>query len=196
MAQANPAAYSAYVGTGQAAEVQAKTDAWVYRHLLERAKAVGDTKGLAELNEAGPPPWTAGAGQKAYQASAPYRGPDISLAEGAKAAFTAPHWTVADVQALSRGRSAYKGTQLERDIAAFDPAQFGLYLAMPVIVIEGADDLTTPAPLAEAWLQRLKAPKKAFITIPNAGHQALVTNNAIFSEALKQKLDAMAIRAN
>jgi pimeloyl-ACP methyl ester carboxylesterase len=196
MAQARPSDFAAYVGTGQAAATQVVSDAWVYQHLLERATAAGDAKGLADLHEAGPPPWTPEAGQKAYRASAPYRGPEVSLAEGAKAAFAAPHWTVADVQALARGRGAYKGTQLERDISNFDLDTFGRSLAMPVIVIEGADDLTTPAPLAAAWVRRIKAPKKAFVVIPDAGHQALITHNEAFSEALKAQLSAPGIRAN
>lgn len=193
MTQARPSDYAAYVGTGQAAATQALSDAWVYEHLLERATAAGDAKGLADLREAGPPPWKPEAAQKAYRASAPYRGPEISLAEGAKAAFTAPHWTVSDVQALARGRSAYKATQLERDLSVFDPDTFGGSLAVPVIVIDGADDLTTPAPLAAAWVHRIKAPKTAFVVIPDAGHQAMLTHNAAFSEALKEQLRALHI---
>jgi pimeloyl-ACP methyl ester carboxylesterase len=196
MAQARPTDYAAYVGTGQAAATQAVSDAWVYQHLLERATAAGDAKGLVDLREAGAPPWQPEAGQKTYRASAPYRGPEISLAEGAKAAFTAPNWTVSDVQALARGRSAYKATQLERDLSTFDPDAFGRSLAVPVIVIDGAEDLTTPAPLAATWVRRLKAPKAAFAVIPDAGHQALITHNAAFSEVLKVKLSALGIRTN
>jgi pimeloyl-ACP methyl ester carboxylesterase len=196
MAQSRPSDYAVYVGTGQAAATQAVSDAWVYEHLLERATAAEDAKALAELRDAGPPPWRPEAGQKAYRASAPYRGAEVSLAEGAKAAFTAPHWTVSDVQALARGRSAYKATQLERDLAIFDPDTFGGSLAVPVIVIDGAEDLTTPAPLAAKWLRRTKAPKKAFAVIAGAGHQALITHNAAFSEALKEKLSALGIPAN
>jgi pimeloyl-ACP methyl ester carboxylesterase len=194
MAQARPSGYAAYVGTGQAAATQAVSDAWVYGHLLERATAAGDAKGLADLHEAGPPPWKPEAGQKAYRASAPYRGAEVSLAEGAKAAFTAPNWTVSDVQALARGRSAYKATQLERDLLAFNPDTFGASFAVPIIVIDGAEDLTTPAPLAAAWVRRAKAPKAAFSVIPGAGHQAMITHNAAFSETLKRKLSTLGVR--
>jgi pimeloyl-ACP methyl ester carboxylesterase len=196
MAQRRPSDYAVYVGTGQAAATQAVSDAWVYDHLLERTAGAGDAKGLADMREAGPPPWKPEAGQMAYRASAPYRGPEVSLAEGAKAAFTAPHWTVSDVQALARGRSAYKTTQLEHDLAVFDPDTFGRSLAVPVIVINGAEDLTTPAPLAAAWLGRIKAPKKAFAVIAGAGHQALITHNAAFSEVLKEKLSSLGIRTS
>ncbi len=196
MAEARPRDYAAYVGTGQAAATQAVSDAWIYQHLLDRAAAAGDARGLTDLREAGPPPWSPEAGQKAYRASAPYRGPELSLAESAKAAFTAPHWTAADVPALARGRSAYKATQLERDILVFDPATFGQALNLPVIVIDGADDVTTPAPFAEQWVRGLKAKRTAFVTIPDAGHQALITHNAAFSTLLKDKLRALGVRAN
>jgi pimeloyl-ACP methyl ester carboxylesterase len=195
MAQAKPQAFSAYVGTGQqGVGSQAQLDAWIYGHLLERAKAAADAKGLADLIAVGAPPWDAKAGQAAYRASAPFRAPDIPFAESARAALTAPNWELADAQALARGRGAYKGTQLEREIAAFEPSRFGLALDMPVIVIEGAEDLTTPAPFAEAWLRRLKAPRKAFVTIPDAGHQVLMTHNAAFTAALKQQLAALGVR--
>jgi pimeloyl-ACP methyl ester carboxylesterase len=193
MAERQPQAFAAYVGTGQAAETQPRVEAWVYQHLLERAAAAGDAERLAAMRSAGPPPWSPEALKTVYAASAPYRGTEISLAEGLKAALTAPHWTPIDIQALARGRSAYRETQLERDIAAFDPERFGRALAVPVIVIEGSDDLTTPAPFAEAWLRRLKAPKKAFATIPGAGHQAWITDNAAFSEILKKELGALRI---
>jgi len=196
MAQARPSAYAAYVGTGQAAAVQAVSDAWVYQRLLDRAAAAGDAKGLADLREAGPPPWSPQAGQQAYRASAAYRGPELSLAESAKAAFSAPYWTTADVQALARGRSAYKATQLERDLLVFDPATFGQALTVPVIVIDGEDDLTTPAPLAAKWLAGLKTKRTAFAVLPGAGHQALITHNAAFSALLKGKLKALRVRAN
>jgi pimeloyl-ACP methyl ester carboxylesterase len=196
MAEARPADYAAYVGTGQAAATQAVSDAWVYQHLLDRAAAADDARSLADLREAGPPPWSPEAGQKAYRASAAYRGPELTLAESAKAAFTAPHWTTPDVQALARGRSAYKATQLERDLLVFDPRSFGQSLTVPVIVIDGADDVTTPAPLAADWVRGLKARKTAFEVIPGAGHQALITHNAAFSALLKAKLGDLRVRAN
>lgn len=197
MAQAKPEFYAAYVGTGQqAASSQLQIDSWIYCHLQDRAKAAGDGQGEAAFRALGPPPWDASARQAAYRASAPYRAPEVPFAEGAKAAMTAPHWAIPDIQALARGRSAYKDTKLERDIAAFDPDRFGLSLAVPVVVIEGAEDLTTPAPLAEAWVRRLKAPKKAFIVIPEAGHQALLTHNAAFTEAMRRQLVLFRADAN
>lgn len=195
MAQARPGAFWAYVGTGQVAAPKAASDAWVYQHLLARAAAAKDAKSLDELKGAGPPPWTPEAGGKAYRAAAAYRGREVSFAGGAMAALTAPYWTLADVQALGQGRAAYRGAQLERDIADFDPARFGQALALPVILIQGADDLTTPTPLAMAWLDGLKAPKKASATIPGAGHQALLTHNAAFDAALKSKLAGLRLAA-
>lgn len=193
MAEARPDLFAAYVGTGQAASAQPERDVWDYAHLLAGAQAAGDANALAALNAVGPPPWRdrASASGKLWAVSAPYRGPSVSDGEAIKAALSAPHWTLADLQALSRGRSAYRETALEREVWTTDYSQFGRTLTVPVLIVQGEDDVTSPTDHARAWLDRMRAPAKALVVIPGAGHQALLTHNAAFGQAMIANLPGL-----
>jgi len=197
MVEALPDLYAAYVGTGQAASAQPERDVWDYAHLLAGAQAAGDANALAALNAVGPPPWRdrAAASGKLWAVSTPYRGPSVSDGDAIKAALSAPHWTIADLQALSRGRSAYRETALEREVWTTDYQRFGRTLSVPVLIVQGVDDLTSPTDHARAWLDRMTAPAKALVVIPGAGHQALLTHNAAFAQAMATTLPALLAKA-
>ncbi len=193
MTQAAPDRFAAYVGTGQAASAQPERDQWIYANLLRRTAAAHDTKGLAVVQAVGPPPWKdrQAASGALWRISAPYRGAQIADAEAVMAALTAPHWTLADLRALVRGRSALKDTRLEREIWASDFQTFGRALPVPTLIIQGADDTTSPTDHARAWLDRLQTPAKAMVVIPRAGHQVLLTDNAAFTRAMSDRLPAL-----
>ncbi len=197
MVAARPDLYAAYVGTGQAASPQPERDVWDYAHLSARAQAAGDTRALDVLKAVGPPPWPdrATASGKLWSVSAPYRGPSVSDGEAIKAALSAPNWTVADLQALARGRSAYKETVLERELWTTDYNRFGRELAVPVLIVQGEDDMTSPTDHARAWLDRMQATAKALVVIPGAGHQALLTHNEAFARAMATTLPGLLARA-
>ncbi len=191
MVEARPTAFASYVGTGQAGGTQAQSDPIVYRTLLDEAAAARDAKTLAALKAAGPPPWTGAAMQQVWRASAPYRAADIGYGTALRAALLAPHWSLSDDFVMAKGRPALKATRLEKQIWAFDPATFGRSLAVPVLVIQGERDLTTPTALARGWFDRLQAPAKRFVVIPGAGHQAMLTHDAAFDRALVAGLQAV-----
>lgn len=191
MVEARPAAFAAYVGTGQASSTQAQSDPVVYRYLLDQAAAAHDAKTSAALKAAGPPPWSRSAVHQVWRASAPYRPPQLSDGDGLRAALLAPHWGLGDVLTLAKGRAALKDTRLEKQIWSFDPATFGAHVAVPVVVIQGARDLTTPTTLARGWFDRLQAPAKTFVAIPGAGHQAMLTDDTAFDRALVAGLRAV-----
>ena len=58
-------------------------------------------------------------------------------------------------------------------------------LAVPVFVIQGAEDSTTPTSLARTYLDSLHAPRKAFATIEGAGHFAVFTKQDAFLTELR-----------
>ena len=59
---------------------------------------------------------------------------------------------------------------------------------MPVFVIQGAEDFTTPTSLAKTYLDALHAPRKAFVTIEGAGHFAVFTKQDVFLKELKERV--------
>ncbi|HTG16728.1 MAG TPA: alpha/beta fold hydrolase, partial [Blastocatellia bacterium] len=58
MAKTRPDLFYAYVGTGQVVNAQ-ENEAVNYVRVLDKAKALGDTKAVAELQASGPPPYPA-----------------------------------------------------------------------------------------------------------------------------------------
>ena len=76
-----------------------------------------------------------------------------------------------------------------------DYATFGRRLDVPVLMIQGEDDVTSPTDHARAWLDRMQAPAKALVVIPGAGHQALLTHNAAFAQAMATSLPGLIAKA-
>jgi proline iminopeptidase len=189
MAEAHPGLYAAFVGTGQAASAQPDRDRWIYADLLSRTRAAGDAKGLAEVEAIGPPPWKdPTAPGRLWRVSAPYRGASVPFAEIARAALTAPNWSLADAQGLLQGRRVFKDTVLEREIWSVDYARFGRALTIPVLLVQGERDMVAPSDHARTWLARLDTPRKALVLIPAAGHDAILTDTAAFTRALNAEL--------
>jgi pimeloyl-ACP methyl ester carboxylesterase len=77
------------------------------------------------------------------------------------------------------------GRALAADMHAEDLFTTAPRLAVPVTVIQGADDWFTPTAPAVAWLDALHAPRKRLVVIDGAGHFALLTHASEVVEALK-----------
>jgi pimeloyl-ACP methyl ester carboxylesterase len=69
-----------------------------------------------------------------------------------------------------------------------DRKLLGGQLAVPVFVIQGAEDYTTPPSLARTYLASLHAPRKAFATIEGAGHFAVFTRRDDFLKQLRTRV--------
>ena len=70
--------------------------------------------------------------------------------------------------------------------SALPPTALTGRFALPVFVIQGSEDFTTPTSLAKTFVDGVDAPRKAFVPI-NGGHFAVFMNS---SEFLKE-LDAL-----
>jgi pimeloyl-ACP methyl ester carboxylesterase len=60
--------------------------------------------------------------------------------------------------------------------------------AVPVFVLQGAEDFTTPTSLARTFVQSIRAPRKAFVTIPESGHFAVFMKRDAFLHELVARL--------
>ena len=60
--------------------------------------------------------------------------------------------------------------------------------AVPVFVIQGAEDYTTPTRLARTFVDSLHSPRKAFATIEGAGHFAVFTKQDAFLTELRARV--------
>ena len=151
MVQQRPELFAAYVGTGQASS-WADTVQFQFDFLKRRYKESGDTGALAALDAIGKPD---PANVKQYFGfSRPIRQP-----------------TNASDTAWLAGLTALIEASVRTDLFAT-----ATHFTIPDYIIQGREDLFAPTPFAEAYFNKVAAPKKRLFIIEDAGHFALATH--------------------
>jgi pimeloyl-ACP methyl ester carboxylesterase len=188
MVKARPDLFYAFVGTGQVAAEFSRSSAVAYTALLQRASRLGNLQAVQELKQIGPPPYKDGKGFGVLHKWAMlFERADVFLASALGFALTAPGYSVGDINDWFDGQSA-SGEHLVPFFDELDRKLLGGELAVPVFVIQGAEDYTTPVSLAKSYLGSLRAPHKAFATIEGAGHFAVFTNQGEFLKDLRAQV--------
>jgi pimeloyl-ACP methyl ester carboxylesterase len=191
MAKARPDLFWAFVGTGQVAD-PAKSYAVAYRALLAKASALGDERAIRELREVGPPPYPGGRGYAVQRRwSNLFEGADVFLAAMFTLALTAPGGRLRDVHEWIDGQGVSAGS-LVPQTRALQAKAVGGDFAVPVFVIQGAEDFTTPTALARAFVDSIRAPRKAFATIAGGGHFAVFMKSSAFLDELVSRVRPLA----
>jgi hypothetical protein len=72
------------------------------------------------------------------------------------------------------------------DIVKDDLPSLGLRFEVPVVFVQGTEDITTVTALAKAYFDRVDAPSKRFVTLAGVGHLAIFTDRAGFLRALEE----------
>jgi pimeloyl-ACP methyl ester carboxylesterase len=174
MAQARPGLFHAYVGAAQLVSYRENLSA-SYRRVIELARAAGDSKTVTTLEALGPPPW-----------SDPR---NIGILRGAartyeaKTAVPAPaSWGVpAPLYATTKDRADYAaganytelqfyGRKGQGMFSTIDLYQLGTAFAVPVFLLQGANDLTTVPEVARRYFDRVNAPQKDFVLVGATAH--------------------------
>lgn len=174
IAKARPDLFIAYMGTGQLVN-RADNDAWSYRKTLGLARAAGDAKTVAMLEGLGAPPWT--------NPRAPGMMRRATRIYEAKAAAAAPaSWFEhGGIYATTQAQADYtkgedfswlqfvgmKGNGMQ---ATLDITKLGYDFAMPVFLVQGAEDLVTVPEVARRYFDAIKAPQKEYFLVPGVGH--------------------------
>ena len=184
MAKARPELFCAFVGAGQVAD-PTRNYVVAYAALVERASREGNSRALRELNEVGPPPYKDGKGFAVQRKwSNLFEGADVFLASTLGFALTAPGYSLADINDWFEGQNV-SAEHLVPQTSVLDPKLLGGEFAVPVFVIQGAEDFSTPTSLAKTYVNSLHAPRKAFATIDGAGHFAVFTKQDVFLKELR-----------
>ena len=102
-------------------------------------------------------------------------------------ALTAPGYSLGDINDWFEGQSV-SAEHLVPKTSVLDAKLLGGEFAVPVFVIQGAEDFTTPTSLAKTYLNSLHAPRKAFATIDGAGHFAVFTKQDAFLKELRARV--------
>jgi pimeloyl-ACP methyl ester carboxylesterase len=194
MAKARPDLFIAYVGTGQLGADAAKTDSVSYDALLKKAEAIGDDGAVRELKEVGHPPWPDGRGFAVqHKWSNRFEKADVFLPSTLAFALSAPGYSLRDVNDWIEGQ-IFSAERLVPQERAITTESLGGEFRVPVFVIQGAEDFTTPTSLARDFERSIRAPRKAFVTIEGGGHFAVFMKSDAFLAALVRLVDPLAKR--
>jgi pimeloyl-ACP methyl ester carboxylesterase len=181
-AKAKPDLFHAFVGTGQVGD-QTRNYHVAFDALIAKARAVGDARALRELEEVGPPPYKEGRGYQVQRRwSNLFEGADAFIASMLGLALSAPGYTTRDVNDWLDGQILSSQQLVPQSSALAANALTGRF-AMPVFVIQGSEDFTTPTSLAKAFVDAVEAPRKDFRTI-EGGHFAVFMQPALFLREL------------
>ena len=71
-------------------------------------------------------------------------------------------------------------------------AELGLQLSIPMFVVEGEEDFTTPTALARQYVEAMKAPRKEVVPIPG-GHFAMCMHRDEFLQELVKRVHPLAV---
>jgi pimeloyl-ACP methyl ester carboxylesterase len=177
MVRARPELFAAYVGNGQIVD-RARQETASYAAVLADARAAGDATAAA-LEAIGPPPWSDLASEVVKSSYANVLTPAeraafAALPPGAMgpppagAAYVPHGLPVQDARA--QATAAYAAIRSE--LFAFDARALGLDYALPMVLLQAAEDRHTTSPEVEAWAAELRAPSVTYVPIPGAGHMS------------------------
>jgi pimeloyl-ACP methyl ester carboxylesterase len=192
MVHQRPDLFYAYVGTGQVAD-ETRNYTVAYDALLQKARAVGNTQAVSELQRVGPPPYATGDGYRAQWTWAnAFEGADEFLNGRIGLALVAPGGSIEDFDLEVEGEGL-SSDQLVGQARSERMEDFGLTYAVPVFFFQGAEDFTTPTALAREYLDRIHAPRKTFVAIPGGGHFAMFMRSDAFLAELLHRVRPLAV---
>ncbi len=169
--------------SGQVAD-PARSYSVAYDELLKKAESLGEQRAVRELEQVGPPPYPDGHGYAVQRKwSNLFEGADFFLSSTFGLALAAPGYSLRDVNDWLDGQ-ALSAERLVPQTTALDQETLGGEFAVPVFVLQGAEDFTTPTSLARSFVDSIQAPQKAFVPIEGGGHFAVFMRSDAFLKAL------------
>ncbi len=172
MAHQRPDLFHAYVGVAQLVNARDNVSA-SYSATLDTARGKQDADAIATLEKLGPPPWTnpRNFGQM-RRIIRKYENETTSPAP--KLEFAAEYSSDADMAAYEAGEEIsfikYLGLKGDGMAAKVDLPALGGKYALPMLFVQGEEDLLTRAAVTRAFVDSLQAPHKKLVMVPGAGH--------------------------
>ncbi|MFZ1991534.1 MAG: alpha/beta hydrolase, partial [Alphaproteobacteria bacterium] len=197
MVRDRPDLFYAYVGTGQLVSEQKDAIAG-YPLLVARARAQGNKQAEKELLAAGPPPypddirawlplelWA-----QALDPAPPQQPPP---SPGQLWLMMRDFFKPDGLSSMITPAVQFSMISLWPEIVKDDLPSLGLKFDVPVVFIQGAEDITTSTAVAKDYFDQIEAPSKQFITLPHVGHLAVFRDRGRFLRALEEDVHPLAL---
>lgn len=189
MARRRPELFSAFVGAGQVVDMR-RNEQVGYASLLEKVRRQGDAKAEAKLLAIGPPPYPDRkallAERKVLMAHPPAS--EAGLLRGVIGSLLiAPDFSLKDAYDWYAASMFSTGAMLS-DLMAYSDDVPNPSAPLPVLILQGDEDIQTPTVIAREYFERLSSPAKRFALIPGGGHNAVLAMPDRFLEALDENL--------
>ncbi|MFR9779624.1 alpha/beta fold hydrolase [Micromonospora sp. MS34] len=192
MVHDRPELFCAYVGVNQNSS---GSDPIGYQLTRQAALEQADRKSLRVLTDIGDDPsrWTIDQHERLMKLA-------IRLTKGVPdmvhdlmlpALMFDPTYTMGDIRDYQRAMT-YANQQLFAELRAVDRREPHDEFAVPILFFLGERDIITPVIAARSYLQHIRAPRKEFVTVPQAGHLAEFANPAHVLQQLLARVRPLA----
>ena len=188
MIRLRPDLFAVYVGTGQVVNLERDAEA-AYPLLIERAKAVHNTVAERQLEAVGPPPYPDSPKKWVWVS---WANALDELPPGAPPGLAAPPMNRPAY--ITAGAEFSQGLMWE-SIMRDDLPALGTDFRIPIVFIQGAEDRLTVTAIARQYFDRIHAPSKQFIVLPQVGHLAVFTDRDAFLQQLIEWVRPIAVAA-
>jgi pimeloyl-ACP methyl ester carboxylesterase len=186
--QSHPELFEAYVGVGQVVSFDANERA-SYNGVLELARSRHDSVALHDLNALAP-----------YPKPRSMAGVDVERKwvdrlggtwhrriDVRSLIFRAPEYLLRDLTYYFRDPTPTFGG-LSNELTQFEAARLGLRFRVPVVLVMGKYDLTTPETVAREYFEQISAPSKEYIQFTRSAHFPFLEEPDRFAEVLRTKV--------
>ncbi|MER5488876.1 alpha/beta hydrolase [Streptomyces sp. NPDC002812] len=186
LARNHPELYSAYVGTDQNIQTAGR-DTSAYDALLERLRAAGKTKPLAQVEAIGADQHAWTPKERATYAKFCAQSDPLTFATLKKVVlgsmWLSPLHSLRDLRDFFRGQNFSE--QITEGTADFNDLADGTRFEIPFFVFQGEHDVLTPTASAKAFFDEVEAPVKQFALIEDCSHFASFARPDRFLELLQ-----------
>ena len=192
MALARPDLFSVYIGSGQSVN-QGEFRRLAYKQLLAEARTRNDLQAIAELEANGPPPYDSISKAMVHTkwANRFEPGQPATLRLISTVLFDS-NASVEDLRDYMRGLTSSQD-HFREAVEQEDIPSLGTTFAIPFFVFQGAQDNVTPVTPVREYVDRISAPRKELVLIPNAGHNVIATRSDEFLKLLLERVRGFAL---
>lgn len=190
MVKSRPDLFAVYVGTGQVTYFPRQMQA-AYPALLARAAPGSDAQ--RELTAIGPPPWSGHDAEDVVNKWGALLEPRPAPPSDEDRRTFMSHPRPPDPPYIQAGIEFSNRMLDDAAFAREDLPALGTTFKVPVVFIQGSEDLITTSSVVRDYFDTIVAPAKRFVELPAAGHNAIFANRDAFLSQLLTQVRPFAI---